>query len=69
MAAGFKPIAHLTPTNVRGRDVICWRKPLTKRIPPWFISLPDRAGHRAARPVSIRSARHQHASQENGKLL
>lgn len=58
-AAGFKPIAHLTPANVRGRDVICWRKPLTRSIPPWFVQLPDRAGHHAAKPVSIRSARHQ----------
>ncbi len=58
-AAGFTAIAHLTPDNVRGRDVICWRKALTTKIPAWFIDLPARAGHRAAKPVSVRLHRHQ----------
>lgn len=58
-AAGFIPVAHLTPANVRSRDVICWRKALTSRIPAWFIDLPQRAGSRASKPVSVRSTRHQ----------
>jgi N-acetylglutamate synthase-like GNAT family acetyltransferase len=58
-AAGFIPVAHLTPANVRSRDVICWRKALTSQIPAWFIDLPQRAGSRASKPVSIRSTRHQ----------
>lgn len=53
-AAGFKPIAHLTPNTKSGRHVICWRKPLVRALPAWFTELPQRAGHRAAVVVSER---------------
>lgn len=46
-AAGFQPIVHMTPTNVRGREIICWRKLLTKKAPLWFTQLPAAAGYRA----------------------
>jgi N-acetylglutamate synthase-like GNAT family acetyltransferase len=49
-AAGFVPVCHMTPTNVRGREIICWRKPLTTRLPIWFAMPPKFAGHRAAKP-------------------
>lgn len=53
-AAGFQPIAHLTPDTSRKKDVICWRKLLTPKAPMWFIELPQRAGYRAARTRSHR---------------
>lgn len=53
-AAGFKPIAHLTPKTVSGRHIICWRKPLTRKLPTWFTDLPAKAGHRARTGVSER---------------
>lgn len=53
-AAGFKPIAHLTPNTKSGRHVICWRKPLVRSLPTWFAELPRRAGHRAAHVTSTR---------------
>lgn len=53
-AAGFIPICHMTPENCRGREIICWRKPLTSVVPIWFAMPPKYAGHRAAKPQSIR---------------
>lgn len=53
-AAGFRPIVHMTPSNVRGREVICWRLPLVKKLPLWFIEPPARAGWRARKPKSVR---------------
>ena len=53
-AAGYRPIAHLTPPNCRGREIICWRKPLVTRLPVWFAMMPRRAGHRAHRAASER---------------
>jgi N-acetylglutamate synthase-like GNAT family acetyltransferase len=49
-AAGFIPIVHMVPENVRGREIICWRKPLTSVVPAWFAMPPKFAGHRAAKP-------------------
>lgn len=49
-AAGFVPICHMTPANVRGREIICWRKALTRKMPVWFAMPPRLAGHRAKRP-------------------
>lgn len=54
-AAGFLPIVHMTPANVRGREIICWRKPLTNVIPAWFAMPPQLAGHRAKRPTFDRN--------------
>jgi N-acetylglutamate synthase-like GNAT family acetyltransferase len=45
-AAGFKPIAHLTPATKSQREIICWRKPLTRKLPAWFTCLPAKAGGR-----------------------
>lgn len=56
-AAGFIPIAFLTPENVRGREIICWRKPLVSKLPIWFSQLPKFAGHRARPPVSTHNPR------------
>jgi N-acetylglutamate synthase-like GNAT family acetyltransferase len=53
-AAGFRPIVHMTPSNARDREVICWRLPLVKKLPLWFIDMPRRAGWRAAKPNSTR---------------
>lgn len=53
-AAGFVPICHMRPDNVRGREVICWRKPLTSVVPTWFAMPPRFAGHRAAKPNTTR---------------
>ena len=55
-AAGFKPIMIMTPENVRGREVICWRLPLQRSLPFWFAQPPARAGHLARKPKSIRVA-------------
>lgn len=65
-AAGFKPIVHMTPSNVRGREIICWRKPLVSRVPLWFALPPRRAGYRARIPNSTRDLtrrkdHHEHA--------
>ena len=54
-AAGFLPVVHMTPANVRGREIICWRKPLTHRLPPWFAMPPRLAGARAKRPNLTRN--------------
>jgi hypothetical protein len=46
-SAGFKPIAHLTPATKSQREIICWRKPLTRKLPAWFTTLPAKAGGRS----------------------
>lgn len=46
-AAGFTPICHLNPRNARNRQLVCWRKPLTTKIPLWFAEVPRRTGHQA----------------------
>lgn len=46
-AAGFIPIVHMTPATKSQREIICWRKPLTKVTPIWFAFPPERSGHRA----------------------
>ena len=61
-AAGFRPIVHMTPSNVRGREVICWRKPLVKKLPLWFAFPPARAGWRAATPKSVRDTQRDAAA-------
>lgn len=53
-AAGFLPIAHLTPQTKSGREIICWRKALTATVPRWFADLPERSGHRASKGQSTR---------------
>jgi ribosomal protein S18 acetylase RimI-like enzyme len=62
-AAGFKPIAHMTPATKSGRHIICWRKPLTRSLPAWFTDLPSRAGHRSRTAVSNREATRSPKSQ------
>ena len=54
-AAGFVPVCHMKPDNVRGREIICWRLPLTSRVPTWFAMPPKFAGHRAAKPNLTRN--------------
>jgi hypothetical protein len=54
-AAGFKPIVHMTPENMRGREVICWRKALTTTVPSWFAHPPQYAGWNGARVKSKRN--------------
>jgi len=54
-AAGFKPIAHLTPATVSGREIICWRKPLLRKLPSWFTQLPKQAGGRGLKVNSTRN--------------
>lgn len=54
-AAGFVPIVHMTPQNVRAREIICWRKPLANVLPPWFAAPPRVAGHRAKISTSARN--------------
>jgi N-acetylglutamate synthase-like GNAT family acetyltransferase len=46
-ANGFKPICYMIPNTKTGREIICWRKPLTTRLPIWFAMPPQRAGHLA----------------------
>lgn len=43
-AAGFMPICHMTPQNLRNREVICWRLPLVESLPTWFAMPPDYSG-------------------------
>lgn len=63
-AAGFVPICHMTPDNARSREIICWRLPLTKRIPLWFAQPPARAGWHAKIATTVRNpnrSKHAHA--------
>jgi N-acetylglutamate synthase-like GNAT family acetyltransferase len=55
-AAGFMPICHMRPQNVRGREIICWRKSLVTTVPLWFAQPPKLAGHRAMKPILERNA-------------
>lgn len=55
--AGFKPICILTPQNRRQKEIICWRKPLTNKLPVWFAMPPRRAGYRAFLTTSTRNPR------------
>jgi N-acetylglutamate synthase-like GNAT family acetyltransferase len=54
-AAGFKPIAHMTPATKSGREIICWRKPLQRALPSWFTDLPAKAGGRSLAVNSTRN--------------
>jgi undecaprenyl pyrophosphate synthase len=54
-AAGFKPIAHLTPATKSQREIICWRKPLQRALPAWFTMLPAKAGGRSLAVNSTRN--------------
>jgi N-acetylglutamate synthase-like GNAT family acetyltransferase len=54
-AAGFKPIAHLTPATKSQREIICWRKPLQRSLPSWFTTLPAKAGGRSLAVNSTRN--------------
>lgn len=54
-AAGFKPIAHLTPATKSQREIICWRKPLVRKLPAWFTTLPAKAGGRGLAVNSTRN--------------
>lgn len=66
-AAGFKPIAHMTPNTKSGREIICWRKPLTRALPAWFTDMPARAGHRCRVPTSQRDLERSPKSLEFAK--
>lgn len=50
-AAGFIEIGRLSPANTRGREMICWRKFFTRKLPLWAAMMPPLAGWRAARAV------------------
>lgn len=54
-AAGFIPVCHMTPENVRGREVICWRRPLTSIVPTWFAMPPVYSGLHGKRTKSNRN--------------
>lgn len=58
-AAGFKPVCVITPQNARGRDLICWRKFLTKNIPLDLLTPPLRHGSRGQQARTDRLTRHQ----------
>lgn len=62
--AGFKPVVHMTPKTKSGRHVICWRKPLTRDLPDWFMDLPARAGHRCRIAESNREISRRETEQE-----
>jgi N-acetylglutamate synthase-like GNAT family acetyltransferase len=62
-AAGFIPIAHLTPETKSAREIICWRKPLRAVMPIWFAMLPERSGHKALPTVYTRDI---HRTAEHG---
>jgi ribosomal protein S18 acetylase RimI-like enzyme len=53
LAAGFQPIALRNPENVRGRNLVLWRKPLTPTGAIRLAEPPRRAGPRAARPKNM----------------
>lgn len=58
---GFVCICYMSPKNARRRDVICWRLPLTRKIPLWFAAPPKRSGHHAQRPtIHVRQKRQRH---------
>lgn len=53
--AGFKPVAHLTPATKSQREIVCWRKPLQRKLPNWFTVLPKKAGGRGHAVNSTRN--------------
>lgn len=61
-AAGFIAICMLTPDTKSGREIICWRKPLSTTVPPWFAFPPLKSGHRA-RPTIVTRDIHRQAAQ------
>jgi N-acetylglutamate synthase-like GNAT family acetyltransferase len=65
-AAGFIPICYLTPLNCRTRPLICWRKPLTNKIPLWFSRPPVRHGHHAGGTTTQRNP--QREQNDNNTL-
>lgn len=65
-AAGFVLIGHTRPGNQRGRDILCWRKFLTRRIPPLLSALPPVSGMRARK---TKLASHLTAAHKFGKLF
>lgn len=50
-AAGFVKICYMQPSNARQQPIICWRKPLVRKLPIWFAAPPKRAGWRALPPT------------------
>jgi N-acetylglutamate synthase-like GNAT family acetyltransferase len=68
-AAGFIPIVHMRPANVRGREIICWRKPLIDRLPAWFAMPPKHAGHHAAIPNTTRDPNRSTDAQSIARLF
>ena len=64
-ACGFIHITYLTPPTARNVPLICWRLPLTSKIPIWFACPPSRAGHHAKKAkqperTAVQHARHNH---------
>lgn len=55
-AAGFIKICYMQPRNARQKTVICWRKPLVKKLPLWFAAPPKRAGYRNLPPTLAKRA-------------
>lgn len=68
-AAGFMPVVHMRPDNVRGREIICWRKPLTNNLPIWFAMPPKFAGYRARRPILSRDPNRSTDAISNARLF
>lgn len=53
-AAGFVEIGRLKPPVARKKEIICWRKFLTHKIPIQLAHLPPVAGHKAAKSYIVR---------------
>lgn len=66
-ASGFIPICHFVGGTARGREIICWRKPLTKKIPLWFAAPPTRVGFPPRQPRIVRNPNRQEVAIEIAK--
>lgn len=54
---GWIAICRWMPPTARKREIVCWRLPLTKKIPLWFACPPMRAGFHGRRPDCRRNPR------------
>jgi len=66
-ASVFVPICHFVGGTARGREIICWRRPLAKKIPLWFALPPARVGFPPRAPQIVRNPNRQEVAIEIAK--
>lgn len=61
---GFTPICHFSTGNTRGRELVCWRLPLTRKLPLWFANPPALVGFPPRPPTLKRDTSRSERSRE-----